>query len=137
MIHEDFRYTAVMRNVSRTGAFIEGLLNVPVGTQLVLDLGEGQLAIATVRRSLHASIGVEFESPLIYDRNDNLCTRYRVSPKDIAAAGFGHKSGDAGARDAGPRITGVGDDGAEAGKAERTRPEFMQVEVVFGSNRAA
>ncbi len=45
VIHEDHRYEAVLRNLSRTGAMIEGLLEVPVGTDLVLDLGGGQLAI--------------------------------------------------------------------------------------------
>ena len=51
VIHGDHRYEAVLRNLSKSGAMIEGLLNVPVGTQLVLDLGGGQLALATVRAS--------------------------------------------------------------------------------------
>src|SRR5690606_23965089 len=67
VIHEDHRYDAVLRNLSRTGAMIEGLLDVPVGTDLVLDLGEGQLVVSTVRRSDEATQGVEFETPLISD----------------------------------------------------------------------
>ena len=87
IVHDDYRYKAVLRNLSKTGAMVDGLLNVPVGTQLVLDLGGGQLAVCTVRRSKRASLGVEFESPLISDGADGLCTRHRVSPYAIAAAG--------------------------------------------------
>ena len=87
LIHEDCRYRVVMRNLSKTGAAIDGLLEVPIGTEVVLDLGGGQLAVATVRRSKNHSQGVEFETPLISDGADGLCTRHRVSPYDIEAAG--------------------------------------------------
>ena len=87
LIHEDSRYRVVMRNLSKTGAMIEGVMDVPPGTQVVLDLGNGQLAVATVRRSRGAVQGVEFETPLISDGADGLCTRHRVSPYQIEAAG--------------------------------------------------
>ncbi len=87
VVHENHRYQAVLRNLSRSGALIEGLLEVPVGTDLVLDLGDGQLVVATVRRSHGASQGLEFETPLISDGADGLCTRHRASPYSIAAAG--------------------------------------------------
>jgi diguanylate cyclase (GGDEF)-like protein/PAS domain S-box-containing protein len=87
LIHEDSRYKVVMRNLSKTGAMIEGLLEVPLGTQVVLDLGGGQLAVATVRRSKGSMQGVEFETQLISDGADGLCTRHRVSPYQIEAAG--------------------------------------------------
>ena len=87
LIHEDSRYKVVMRNLSKTGAMIEGLVDVPIGTQVLLDLGGGQLAVATVRRSRGAIQGVEFEQPLISDGADGLCTRHRVSPYQIEAVG--------------------------------------------------
>ncbi|WP_390551258.1 putative bifunctional diguanylate cyclase/phosphodiesterase, partial [Qipengyuania sp. MTN3-11] len=87
VIHGDHRYRAVMRNLSKTGAMIEGLADVPEGTEFVLDLGGGQLAICTVRRSQGTVQGVEFETPLISDGADGLCTRHRVSPYEIEAAG--------------------------------------------------
>ncbi len=87
VIHEDARYNAVMRNLSKTGAMIEGIADVPVGTQFVLDLGEGQLAVCTVVRSIGSRQGVQFETPLISDGADGLCTRHRVSPYEIEAAG--------------------------------------------------
>ena len=88
IIHEDHRYAGVMRDLSKTDAGIEGLLGVPVGTQLVLDLGGGQLAVCTVARSRNASITVEFETPLVNDGSGGLCTRHRVSPYALAAAGM-------------------------------------------------
>ncbi len=87
LIHEDHRYHVVLRNLSKTGAMIEGLLDVPIGTLVVLDLGGGQLAVATVRRSKRHIQGLEFESALISDGADGLCTRHRVSPYAIEAAG--------------------------------------------------
>ncbi|MBX9897776.1 MAG: EAL domain-containing protein [Qipengyuania sp.] len=87
VIHNDYRYKAVLRNLSKSGALIEGLLGVPAGTELVLDLGGGQLAVCTVRRSRQSTLGVEFETPLVSDGADGLCTRHRVSPYAIEAAG--------------------------------------------------
>ncbi|MDG6078343.1 GGDEF and EAL domain-containing protein [Erythrobacter litoralis] len=87
LIHEDHRYRVVLRNISKTGAMIEGLLDVPLGTDVVLDLGGGQLAVATVRRSFAHSQGLEFEIPLISDGAEGFCTRHRVSPYEIEAAG--------------------------------------------------
>ncbi|WP_240504525.1 EAL domain-containing protein [Tsuneonella mangrovi] len=88
LIHEDHRYEAVIRDLSTTGAFIEGLVGVPLGTPLVLDLGGGQLVVCTVMRSEDAQIGVEFETPLVSDGAGGLCTRHRVSPYALAAAGM-------------------------------------------------
>ncbi|MBB5705828.1 diguanylate cyclase (GGDEF)-like protein/PAS domain S-box-containing protein [Sphingopyxis panaciterrulae] len=85
-IHDNHRYGVVMRNLSASGAFIEGLLDVPVGTRFVIDFGEGQLVTAIVRRSMNHQQGVEFEIPLVSDGNGGLCTRHRVSPYLIAAA---------------------------------------------------
>ena len=76
----------LIRKLSATGAFIEGLLDVPVGTRFVIDFGEGQLVTATVRRSMKHQQGVEFEKTMVSDGNGGLCTRHRVSPYLIAAA---------------------------------------------------
>ena len=86
-IHDDYRYKTVLRNLSKTGAMIDGLLGVPIGTDLVLDLGGGQLAVCSVKRSDGTLLGVEFETSLVSDGADGLCTRHRVSPYDIEAAG--------------------------------------------------
>lgn len=88
MIHEDFRYEGMMRNLSRTGCLIEGLMDVPLGTCFVVDFGEGQLAVAIVRRSADTMMGLEFETSLVDDGAGGLCTRHRVSPYVLAAAGM-------------------------------------------------
>lgn len=88
LIHEDHRYDATMRNLSKSGALIEGLMDVPMGTQFVVDFGEGQLAVATVRRTAGTMQGLEFEIPLVDDGAGGLCTRHRVSPYMLAQAGM-------------------------------------------------
>jgi len=88
LIHENHRYEVKMRNLSKTGALIEGLRDVPEGTKFVMDFGEGQLAVASVQRARKDSQGLKFEVPLISDGAEGLCTRHRVSPYDLAHAGM-------------------------------------------------
>jgi len=87
LIHEDHYYEVTMRNLSRSGCMIEGLVDVPSGTQFVVDFGGGQLAVATVRRTSGDTQGLEFEQELVDDGAGGLCTRHRVSPYALAAAG--------------------------------------------------
>ncbi|WP_298304631.1 EAL domain-containing protein [uncultured Erythrobacter sp.] len=87
VIHDDHSYEVVLRNLSKTGALIQGLDEVPKGTQFVVDLGGGQLAVATVSRSNGDTQGLEFEQSLIDDGSGGLCTRNRVSPYALASAG--------------------------------------------------
>src|SRR3546814_14370684 len=44
VINEDHSYAVTLRNLSRSGALIQGLLDVPMDTQFVVDLGGGQRA---------------------------------------------------------------------------------------------
>ncbi len=88
VIHGDQRYDAVLRNLSKSGALIEGLPNLPVATRLVLDLGAGQLALSAITRSDDSVQGLEFDEHLISDGADGWVTRHRVSPYALAAAGM-------------------------------------------------
>ena len=88
LIHEDHRYEVMMRNLSRGGCLVEGLLDVPLGTSFVVDFGEGQLAVAVARRSAGSMQGLEFEIQLVDDGAGGLCTRHRVSPFVLAQAGM-------------------------------------------------
>ncbi len=88
IIHEDFRYDVIMRNLSRGGAAVEGLFDVPLETQFVLDLGEGQLVVSTVRRSEGAMQGLEFEMSLVDDGAGGLVTRHRVPRHLLEAMGM-------------------------------------------------
>ena len=87
VIHEDYSYEVTLRNLSKTGALIQGLDDVPLQTQFVIDLGGGQLAVATVIRASGDTQGLEFETPLVDDGAGGLCTRHRVSPYELASAG--------------------------------------------------
>ncbi|MFN2100470.1 EAL domain-containing protein [Altererythrobacter sp. MF3-039] len=87
LIHEDHYYEVTMRNLSRSGCMIEGLVDVPLDTQFVVDFGGGQLAVATAKRSSGDTQGLEFEQELVDDGAGGLCTRHRVSPYALASAG--------------------------------------------------
>jgi diguanylate cyclase (GGDEF)-like protein/PAS domain S-box-containing protein len=87
-IHDNHCYNVVLRNLSVSGALIEGVIDVPVGTKFVLDFGDGQLAVSTVVRSMGHQQGLEFEERLVNDGNSGLCTSRRISPYMMAAAGM-------------------------------------------------
>ena len=87
-IHDNHRYEVVLRNLSVSGALIEGIYDVPADAKFVLDFGEGQLAVSTVVRTTACQQGVKFEERLVSDGNGGLCTSRRVSPYMMAAAGI-------------------------------------------------
>jgi diguanylate cyclase (GGDEF)-like protein/PAS domain S-box-containing protein len=88
VIHEDHFYGVVLRDLSKSGAMIEGLVDVPLETEFVVDFGEGQLAVAKVMRSHGDQQGLEFETALVDDGAGGMCTRNRISPYALAAAGM-------------------------------------------------
>ncbi len=88
VIHEDYRYEVTMRNLSRTGCLVDGLVDVPLDTPFVVDFGAGQLAVAKVKRSAGSMQGLEFELPMVDDGAGGLVTRNRISPYALAAAGM-------------------------------------------------
>ncbi len=87
-VHENHYYPIFIRNVSETGALIEGLIDVPLGTKFVIDFGQGQLVVADVVRSHKNQQGIEFESQLIDDGSGGLCTPHRVPKSWLVAAGI-------------------------------------------------
>ncbi|RPF72520.1 putative bifunctional diguanylate cyclase/phosphodiesterase [Aurantiacibacter spongiae] len=121
VIHEDHRYNAVMRDLSTTGSRIEGLVGVPIGTGLVLDLGAGQLVVCEVKRSEGATFAVEFETPLVNDGAGGLVTRHRVSPYALAAAGMPLAS-----------LPPGNYPSALLGDGPKSKPQFMEVTVQKG-----
>lgn len=87
MIHEDHYYPVTLRNLSVSGALIEGLLDVPLGTSFMVDFGEGQFELAKVVRSRDSSQGINFARDLVSDGNGGLCTRRRFMQHHLVAAG--------------------------------------------------
>ncbi|MGB3794975.1 MAG: EAL domain-containing protein, partial [Alteraurantiacibacter sp.] len=127
VVHEDNHYVAMLRDLSRTGARIEGILDVPIGTDLVIDLGEGQIVVGKVRRSQDATQGLEFELPLVSDGAGGLCTRHRVSPYMLANVGMPLQ-----ALPSGHHLAAA----AAGGDATRSHRRFMQVDLGGGASRA-
>ncbi|WP_284125129.1 EAL domain-containing protein [Parerythrobacter aestuarii] len=121
IIHDDHHYRAVIRDLSTTGARIDGIAGVPIGTPLVLDLGSGQLVVCEVTRSTDAMIAVEFETPLVSDGAGGLVTRHRVSPYALAAAGMPLTSLPQGSYPM-ERMHG----------AATSKPQFLEVQVGHG-----
>ena len=72
-------HSVLIRNLSESGALIEGSLDIPVGGLVLLDLREGQLVFGRVRRVAKGRLGIEFEQPLVSDGDGGLCTSNRVS----------------------------------------------------------
>ena len=83
-----FYHPVLIRNLSESGALIEGLVDVPLGTQIIVDFGECELAVATVRRASKKQHGIEFGQPLVSDGIGGLCTSHRVSPYLLSKAGL-------------------------------------------------
>ncbi len=75
LMHEGTEFTGVIRNISETGALVDGLDDVPIGTEFKLDFGHRKTAICTVRRATKSQIGVEFKEPLIRDGDGGYCPR--------------------------------------------------------------
>ncbi|MGB3378079.1 MAG: EAL domain-containing protein, partial [Allopontixanthobacter sediminis] len=83
--------TILIRNLSESGALIEGLDNVPTGSKLLIDFAEGQLVFAKVVRSHSCLSGVQFESPLDRDEEGRFHPRHRVSKLQLRSLGISSK----------------------------------------------
>lgn len=67
--HGDQRYKATISNISRTGALVRGLWEVPAGTVFRLHFPDGATVFATARWSAEDSMGVEFAPLLRIDQD--------------------------------------------------------------------
>jgi diguanylate cyclase (GGDEF)-like protein/PAS domain S-box-containing protein len=65
--HGSHVYYGTIRNISQSGAMIEGLWNVPAGTVFGVHLAEDYLMMATARWSKEDRMGVEFAQALELD----------------------------------------------------------------------
>ncbi|KMS59771.1 diguanylate cyclase [Novosphingobium barchaimii LL02] len=67
--HGSHTYQGTIRNISLSGAMIEGLWNVPEGTVFGVHLSEGYVMMAKARWCKEDRIGVEFAQALDVDGN--------------------------------------------------------------------
>ena len=65
--HGGQQYHGTIRNISTTGALVEGLWNVPPGTIFRILLSESHIVTATARWCQEDRMGVEFSVPLALD----------------------------------------------------------------------
>ncbi len=65
-------YNGTIRNISQTGALIEGLWNVPPGTEFGVHLADGYMMMATSRWSKEDRMGVQFAQPMELDGNGSV-----------------------------------------------------------------
>ncbi|MDT9600086.1 EAL domain-containing protein [Sphingosinicella rhizophila] len=78
----------LIRNISESGALVEGLDEIPVGDLLAINFGNGELAFGRVRRSSGQRHGISFHEPLMLDGDNSLRTGNRFSAYALAKAGL-------------------------------------------------
>jgi diguanylate cyclase (GGDEF)-like protein/PAS domain S-box-containing protein len=81
--HHGQLYNATIRNISATGALVEGLWNVPVGTIFKIQISEAQAVTATARWSQDERMGVEFAMPLQRDADGRIAAAYAKGPEPV------------------------------------------------------
>ena len=85
--HGGQTYQGTIRNISATGAMIEGLWNVPAGTIFTIVAGEGHAITATTRWCQQDRMGVEFATPLPVDETGRI-TLHWGTPVDRLRPGL-------------------------------------------------
>ena len=80
--------SVLIRNLSETGALIEGLDEVPFNSQLIVDFGEGHLVFAKVIRLRNRQQAIVFEERLVSDGQGGLRTASPISPYALRKAGL-------------------------------------------------
>ncbi len=91
--HDGQSYNATVRNISSTGALIEGLWNVPHGTVFRFRLAQGQACDAIVRWARDDCIGVAFSEKISfeeYGKNTPLASR---ESRTYARSAMLHRAG--------------------------------------------
>ncbi len=79
--HNGKLYDGTIRNISTSGALIEGLWNVPAGTVFKLQISQDYFVGCTVRWSSDDKIGVEFANPLQRDQAGSILAVQGPPPK--------------------------------------------------------
>jgi diguanylate cyclase (GGDEF)-like protein len=88
IIHGARYDNAIVRNLSETGALVEGSVALSAEALVVVDFGDGELAFARVIRSDGRQHGLAFEQQLVDDGSGGLCTSHRVSPYLLSTIGL-------------------------------------------------
>ncbi len=81
--HNGQLYNGTIRNISATGALVEGLWNVPVGTIFKIQVSDAQTVTATARWCAEDRMGVEFSEPLQREGNGRIAALRAQSPEPV------------------------------------------------------
>jgi len=81
--HNGQLYNGTIRNISTTGALIEGLWNVPVGTIFRVNVSQTHVITATTRWCEDDRIGVEFAAPLQRDSSGRIAAINDAGPDPV------------------------------------------------------
>jgi diguanylate cyclase (GGDEF)-like protein/PAS domain S-box-containing protein len=82
--HQGNQYDGTIRNISTSGALIEGLWNVPVGTIFKVEIATNYFVTCTARWSVDERMGVEFANPLPRDAAGQITAVQGLPPKPVA-----------------------------------------------------
>ncbi len=85
VVHNGNRLNATIRNISDSGAMVEGLWNMPAGSKIQIEFSKDKVAPAHVRWSRENRVGVEFPAPL-KRRADGTFAVLRGKPDQMAFA---------------------------------------------------
>nr|WP_283773473.1 EAL domain-containing protein [Altererythrobacter sp. KTW20L] len=83
--HQGKLYDGTIRNISTSGALIEGLWNVPVGTVFKLQISQDFFVGCTTRWTLDDRMGVEFSNPLQRDEGGQILAVQGPPPRKAPA----------------------------------------------------
>jgi len=81
--HQGQLYNGTVRNISTTGALVEGLWNVPTGTIFKIHLSDAQVITATTRWCQEDRMGVEFAVALRRDADGSIAEVQTKSPDPV------------------------------------------------------
>jgi diguanylate cyclase (GGDEF)-like protein/PAS domain S-box-containing protein len=81
--HHGQLYNGTIRNISSTGALIEGLWNVPVGTIFKIQISDAHRVTATTRWCEEDRMGLEFATPLQRDSSGRVAAIQSRAPDPV------------------------------------------------------
>jgi diguanylate cyclase (GGDEF)-like protein/PAS domain S-box-containing protein len=83
--HQGHLYNGTIRNISTTGALVEGLWNVPTGTTFKVQLSQDHIVTCITRWCDGERMGVEFANPLGRDSAGQIAAIQATAPRHIFA----------------------------------------------------
>jgi len=81
--HQGALYNGTIRNISTSGALVEGLWNVPPGTIFKVQLSHDHVISCTTRWCDGDRMGVEFTNPLRRDKTGHIAAIQAAQPRDM------------------------------------------------------